>query len=103
MDELARLYELVSFSVDIRIARSRRFLVGMCFGFVRLDETIRLGLIGCGGIVQLVHARAYLSLPDAVKVVALADVRIFSGSVKLLMCRLTRICRLPGYVSASRN
>ena len=39
-----------------------------------MTEPIRLGLIGCGGIVQLVHARAYLSLPDAVKVVALADV-----------------------------
>ena len=39
-----------------------------------MTKPIRLGLIGCGGIVQLVHARAYLSLPDAVKVVALADV-----------------------------
>ena len=39
-----------------------------------MTKPIRLGLIGCGGIVQLVHARAYLSLPDVVKVVALADV-----------------------------
>ena len=39
-----------------------------------MKKSIRLGLIGCGGIVQLVHARAYLSLADAVKVVALADV-----------------------------
>ena len=39
-----------------------------------MTKPIRLGLIGCGGIVQLVHAHAYLSLPDAVKVVALAGV-----------------------------
>ena len=39
-----------------------------------MAKPIRLGLIGCGGIVQLVHARAYLSLRDTVKVVALADV-----------------------------
>ena len=39
-----------------------------------MAKPIRLGLIGCGGIVQLVHARAYLSLPNVVEVVALADV-----------------------------
>jgi predicted dehydrogenase len=39
-----------------------------------VTKPIRLGLIGCGGIVEKVHARVYLSLPDAVKVVALADV-----------------------------
>jgi predicted dehydrogenase len=39
-----------------------------------MTKPIRLGLIGCGGIVQLVHARAYQSLTDTVKVVAIADV-----------------------------
>ncbi len=39
-----------------------------------MTKPIRLGLIGCGGIVQGTHARAYLSLPDTVKVVALADI-----------------------------
>ena len=39
-----------------------------------MTKPIRLGLIGCGGIVEKVHARAYLALPDVVKVVALADV-----------------------------
>ena len=39
-----------------------------------MAEPIRLGLIGCGGIVQLVHARAYLFLRDTVNVVAIADV-----------------------------
>lgn len=37
-------------------------------------KPIRLGLIGCGGIVQLDHARAYRALTDTVKVVAIADV-----------------------------
>ena len=34
---------------------------------------IRLGLIGCGRVVQGIHGPAFLSMPDAVKVVALAD------------------------------
>lgn len=41
---------------------------------VIVTTPIRLGLIGCGGIVQLVHGRAYQSLIDTVKVVAIADV-----------------------------
>ena len=40
----------------------------------RLTKPIRLGLIGCGGIVQINHLPIFLSLPDSVKVVALADV-----------------------------
>ena len=39
-----------------------------------MNKPIRLGLIGCGGIVQNTHARAYRSLPDTVQVTALADV-----------------------------
>ena len=39
-----------------------------------MKKPIRLGLIGCGGIVQNTHARAYRSLPDTVKVTALADI-----------------------------
>lgn len=39
-----------------------------------MAEPIRLGLIGCGGIVKKVHAGTYLSLPNAVKIAALADV-----------------------------
>ncbi len=39
-----------------------------------MRKPIRIGLIGCGGIVQKTHARAYLSLADTVKVTALADV-----------------------------
>ena len=35
---------------------------------------IRLGLIGCGGIVQITHARAYRALSETVQVTALADV-----------------------------
>lgn len=34
---------------------------------------IRLGLIGCGGIVQLSHLPSLLSLPDMVRIVAAAD------------------------------
>lgn len=34
---------------------------------------VRLGLIGCGGIVQLSHLPSLLSLPDLVRVVAVAD------------------------------
>lgn len=34
---------------------------------------IRLGLIGCGGIVRGVHARAYVAAGDAVSIVAVAD------------------------------
>ena len=39
-----------------------------------MKKPIRLGLIGCGGIVQITHARAYRSLPEIVQVTALADV-----------------------------
>ena len=39
----------------------------------RLTKPIRLGLIGCGGIVQKSHCPPYLNIPDFVKVVALAD------------------------------
>jgi predicted dehydrogenase len=34
---------------------------------------VRLGLIGCGGIVQLSHLPSLLSLPDLVRIVAVAD------------------------------
>lgn len=39
-----------------------------------MRKPIRLGLIGCGGIVQNTHARAYSALTDTVQVTALADV-----------------------------
>ena len=39
-----------------------------------MKKPIRLGLIGCGGIVQITHARAYRALSDTVQVTALADV-----------------------------
>ena len=39
-----------------------------------MEKPIRLGLIGCGGIVQNTHARAYQALTDIVQVTALADV-----------------------------
>ena len=39
-----------------------------------MQKPIRLGLIGCGGIVQITHARAYRALTDTVQVTALADV-----------------------------
>ncbi|MYF99793.1 Gfo/Idh/MocA family oxidoreductase [Candidatus Poribacteria bacterium] len=39
-----------------------------------MNKPIRLGLIGCGGIVQKTHARAYHSLVETVKITALADV-----------------------------
>ena len=39
-----------------------------------MNKPIRLGLIGCGGIVQITHARAYRALTDTVQVTALADV-----------------------------
>ncbi len=39
-----------------------------------MQKPIRLGLIGCGGIVQNTHARAYRALSDNVQVTALADV-----------------------------
>ena len=39
-----------------------------------MNKPIRLGLIGCGGIVQITHARAYRALTDTVQVAALADV-----------------------------
>ena len=39
-----------------------------------MQKPIRLGLIGCGGIVQNTHARAYRALSDTVQVTALADV-----------------------------
>lgn len=39
-----------------------------------MNKPIRLGLIGCGGIVQKTHARAYHSLTETVKITAIADV-----------------------------
>ncbi len=39
-----------------------------------MTSPIRLGLIGCGGIVQKTHAYAYHSLSKIVKVSAIADV-----------------------------
>ena len=39
----------------------------------RVSKPVRLGLIGCGGIVQKVHAPSLLALPEAVQVVAVAD------------------------------
>ena len=39
----------------------------------RVSKPVRLGLIGCGGIVQKVHAPSLLALPEAVRVVAVAD------------------------------
>lgn len=39
-----------------------------------MKKSIRLGLIGCGGIVQNTHARAYRALSETVQVAALADV-----------------------------
>ncbi|MEM7132473.1 MAG: Gfo/Idh/MocA family oxidoreductase [Chloroflexota bacterium] len=38
-----------------------------------MPNPLRLGLIGCGGIVQLSHAPSYLAIPSMVDVVALAD------------------------------
>ncbi len=39
-----------------------------------MNKPIHLGLIGCGGIVQKTHARAYHSLTETVKISALADI-----------------------------
>ncbi len=39
-----------------------------------MKKPIRLGLVGCGGIVQKTHACAYHALTDTVEVTALADV-----------------------------
>ena len=39
----------------------------------QVTKPIRLGLIGCGGIVRLNHISVYLALPESVSVVALAD------------------------------
>ena len=39
-----------------------------------MNKPIRFGLIGCGGIVQKTHARAYLALAETVKITALTDV-----------------------------
>lgn len=38
-----------------------------------MPNPLRLGLIGCGGIVQLSHAPSYLAIPSLADVVALAD------------------------------
>ena len=40
---------------------------------VGIHTPVRLGLIGCGGIVQAVHAPSLLALPAVVQVVAVAD------------------------------
>ncbi len=34
---------------------------------------LRVGLIGCGGILQTFHSPAYLALPDLIEITALAD------------------------------
>ena len=39
-----------------------------------MQKPIRLGLIGCGGIVQNTHERAYRALSETIQVTALADV-----------------------------
>ena len=39
-----------------------------------MNKPIRLGLIGCGGIVQKTHSRAYLALQETVKVTSISDV-----------------------------
>lgn len=39
-----------------------------------MKKPIRLGLIGCGGIVQKTHARCYHTLSDTVKVTAISDI-----------------------------
>ena len=41
--------------------------------YKKVTKPIRLGLIGCGGIVRLNHISVYLALPDSVSVDALAD------------------------------
>ncbi|MDP6355630.1 MAG: Gfo/Idh/MocA family oxidoreductase [Planctomycetota bacterium] len=38
-----------------------------------INQPIRIGLIGCGGIVQGSHLPSHLSMPDLVQVAALAD------------------------------
>ena len=38
-----------------------------------MQRPVRLGLIGCGGIVRLSHAPGYQAIPELVQVVALAD------------------------------
>ena len=38
-----------------------------------MQRPVRLGLIGCGGIVRLSHAPGYLAVPELVRVTALAD------------------------------
>ena len=40
---------------------------------VEMQRPIRLGLIGCGGIVGIAHAPGYRSIPELVQVTALAD------------------------------
>ncbi len=37
------------------------------------SSTLRVGLIGCGGILQTFHGPAYQALPDLIKITALAD------------------------------
>ena len=39
-----------------------------------MQKPIRLGLIGCGGIVERTHARAYRAASETVQITALADV-----------------------------
>ena len=38
-----------------------------------MQRPVRLGLIGCGGIVRLSHAPGYRAIPELVRVSALAD------------------------------
>lgn len=64
--------------------RLRKGEAGNALGFARADfnmtqpkrkvtKPVRLGLIGCGGIVRINHVSVYLALPDSVDVVAVAD------------------------------
>ena len=56
---------------------------------VEMAKPVRLGLIGCGGIVQKAHAGAYLAIPESVQIMALADVAEDNLEVVggLLTCR----------------
>lgn len=58
-----------------------------------METPIRLGLIGCGGIVQRAHVPAFLSLNNAAKIVALADP---------ITANLESVARRLGVVSTQR-
>lgn len=50
-----------------------------------MDNPVRLGLIGCGIIVQISHSHGFLAIPETVKVVAISDLvegnRAWGGDV----------------------